>query len=249
MADPDAPDVELLADLDAGLLPTDRAAAVRRDALADPRAAAVLGALTATRADLAALPTPPVPAHLARRWTAAAAGPPPPAVPGPGAAAHVTAPGIRGTGPVHHTVRDTGPARGPGPGAGLRGPGRPRPRTVHLGALAAAVLALVTGLLNARTGGPPEVGRVELASVARSTVGLTDLGELADPLRRDACLRSAGVTGTATPDTTVLGGRQVRLDGTPGVLLVLSTGELGRFRVLVVTPSCSVLSDGTVGGR
>ncbi|MCX6462451.1 MAG: hypothetical protein NTW05_02490, partial [Pseudonocardiales bacterium] len=55
------PDVELLADLDAGLLDPERAAAVRAAALADPRSAAVLRALAATRAELGALDTPPVP--------------------------------------------------------------------------------------------------------------------------------------------------------------------------------------------
>ncbi|MDN5930541.1 MAG: hypothetical protein L0I24_05685, partial [Pseudonocardia sp.] len=93
-----------------------------------------------------------------------------------------------------------------------------------------------------RPAGPPDLTRVELAGFARSTVGTTDLGVLADPARRDGCLAAAGHPGAA-----VLGGRQVRLDGTPGVLLVLSTGELGTFRVLVVTPGCAVLADDVVG--
>ncbi|MDN5930824.1 MAG: hypothetical protein L0I24_07140, partial [Pseudonocardia sp.] len=71
MTDPDAPDVHLLADLDAGLLDPARAREVRRAALADPRSAAVLDALAATRADLAAVPAPVVPPDLVAGWTAA----------------------------------------------------------------------------------------------------------------------------------------------------------------------------------
>ncbi|MBW0114226.1 hypothetical protein [Pseudonocardia abyssalis] len=216
MTDPDAPDVELLADLDAGLLAPARADEVRRAAVADPRCAAVLDALAATRADLAAVPTPPVPSGL-RRWTA----------PGGPSDSHRGIPGPGRSRPRHPRTR---------PGSGHRA------RWV-LAAAAAAVVALLCGVPASGPDAALDVSRVELAAVARSTVGLTDLGDLTDPARRDACLRDAGLPGAA-----VLGGRQVRLEGTPGVLLVLSTGELGRIRVLVVSPSCAVLDDTVVGG-
>ncbi|MBW0100056.1 hypothetical protein I4I73_29170, partial [Pseudonocardia sp. KRD-184] len=109
-------------------------------------------------------------------------------------------------------------------------------------AAAAVVVALVAGAVAPGAGGPADVTRVGLAAVARSTVGLTDLGALADPTRRAACLDAAG-----HPGGEVLGGRRVRLDGVDGVLLVLPTGQLGRLRVLVVAPSCQVLSDTVVG--
>jgi hypothetical protein len=65
------PDIPLLADLDAGLLDEARAREVRAAAEADPAARAVLEALAATRAELAALPDPPVPPGLRARWSAA----------------------------------------------------------------------------------------------------------------------------------------------------------------------------------
>lgn len=192
----EAPDVDLLADLDAGLLDPVRAAVVRDAVRADPRSAAVLDALAATRADLAALRPPPLPPGLAQPWAA----PPAP--------------------------RTRAPRRG------------------RLTAAAAVVVALAAGAVSgvAGPGAPADVTRVELAAVARSTVGLTDLGALADPARRATCLDAAG-----RPGAPVLGGRRVRLDGVDAVLLVLPTGQLGSIRVLVVTPSCTVLDDAVVG--
>jgi hypothetical protein len=71
---------------------------------------------------------------------------------------------------------------------------------------------------------------------------MDDLGPLADPARRAACLARSDA-----PDD-VAGGRTVRYEGEPGVLLVLSTGTLGRFRVLVVDDACSaVLADTVLG--
>lgn len=299
MTDPDAPDAHLLADLDAGLLDPTRAREVRRAALADPRSAAVLHALAATRADLAAVPAPVAPPDLVAGWMAAletaGAGPDrqedppgdrapddsapgstpdgstpvgPPASTAPADAPDGSAPGIgHGTGsvPAGPTPEDptaaathapdpplTGTAAAPGRATTARtvrrtrsGPRAPRPTTPRRRGwvLLVAAAALVVAVLALRPAGPPDLTRVELAAAARSTVGTTDLGALADPARRDGCLAAAGHPGVA-----VLGGRQVRLHGTPGVLLVLSTGELGRFRVLVVTPDCAVLADDLVGG-
>lgn len=75
---PGGPDLELLADLDAGLLEPGHAERVRAAALADPASAAVLDALAATRAELAELPAPPVPTDVAARWAAALDAAPPP---------------------------------------------------------------------------------------------------------------------------------------------------------------------------
>ncbi len=65
------PDIPLLADLEAGQLDEARAREVRTAAEADPAARSVLEALAATRAELAALPDPPVPLALRARWSAA----------------------------------------------------------------------------------------------------------------------------------------------------------------------------------
>ena len=66
-------DVPALAALDADLPDAAEAAERRRAARTDPRAAEVLDALSATRADLAALPEPEVPPAVAARWAAAVA--------------------------------------------------------------------------------------------------------------------------------------------------------------------------------
>lgn len=211
------PDVELLADLDAGLLEPERATRVRTAALTDPQAAAVLGALAATRAELAALPTPPVPPGVADRWAAALDAAPRPA------------------------RTDPEPVRARPRGSGPRLPRR------AVGAVL-TVAAAVTGVLLARPDGRLVIDRVELSAVARSTIGVDDLGELTDPVRRAACLSAVG-----RADDAVLGGRRVRLDGEQAQLLVLSTGTLGRFRVLVVDLACgpdggTVLAAQVVGG-
>lgn len=219
-------DRALLADLDAGLLPPERAVRVRAAAQADPRSAAVLDALAATRAELAALGDPVLPAHLSARWTAA----------------------LRDADPcTRGPVLDPVPAASRSGRAGTRPPHRAARRRV-LSALvaAAAAAALVAGLV-VRSDDRLPVTRIELAALARSTVGLDDLGELADPDRRAGCLAAVG-----EPGAPVVGGRRVSLDGDPGVLLVLTTGVLGRFRVLVVDAACgpaggSLLAERIVG--
>lgn len=296
------PDVELLADLDAGLLDPERAAAVRAAALADPRSAAVLRALAATRAELGALDTPPVPPTAAAAWAAAlAAADPPEPPPGPspaagappgaplGAAPATGAPGVDGphdaapvTDALPHNSRTTdspttdapatrssatdspaadardrtgSPDAGPARLSGRRNlsPGRP-PRTARVrpsptrpgraagprrrrrGALVAAgvlAVALAVGVALGTPPARPDVARVDLVAVARSTVGLDDLGPLTDPGRRAECLRRAGIGGE------VAGGRTVRFEGVPGVLLVLTTGVRGAFRVVVLDDPCS----------
>ncbi len=195
------PDVELLADLDAGLLADDRADAARAAALADPRSAAVLDALAATRAELGALPPPPVPREVAARWSAALADLDPPA------------PGVA-----------------------------PRRRPVLLAAAAVLVALLGAGVLVATGGVDPRttaaVTGVDLGAVGRGAIGQRDFG----PVEPVGCLAGLGVPGG------VAGGRPVRFEGTPGVLLVVTTGERGRVRVVVVDGACSrVLADTRIG--
>jgi hypothetical protein len=87
----------------------------------------------------------------------------------------------------------------------------------------------------------PAVSRVELVALGRAAVGTTDVGDLADPARRAACLRAVA---PAAAGETLLGGRRVVLDGRPGVLLVLATGTRGGLRILTVDPACG----GRAGG-
>ena len=198
---PDPADVARLAEYDAGLPDDDEAAARRRAAQADPRAAGVLDALAATRAELAAVGEPELPPAVAARWAAALAAEP--AV-----------------------------ARPP------RARRRPARRRVLLAAAAvAAAAAAAAGVVGLGTSGQPvlTVSRVDLVAVATSTVGTVDVGALADPGRREACLRAV------LPDAAgerLLGGRRVVLDGRPGVLLVLATGTRGGLRVVTVDPGC-----------
>lgn len=263
----DRPDVELLADLDAGLL--DAPAQVRAAAWADPRSAAVLGALAATRAELAELADPPVPPAVAAQWAAALAaarsasdqastgaapgpvdapsGREPDAPAGPSAAARPSTDSSRPPGPstVAPARRPWGSHPPPDPDRGRSG-GRPswcRPRPAVVAAVLLVAVLAGAGLLRARSEPLPPVAGVELAAAGRAALGARDLGELADPARRSGCLRSLAAPGIG-PDEPVVGGRRVVFDGSPALLLVLGTGELGSFRVVVVDPAC-----GPGGGR
>ena len=205
------PDVAALAELDAGL-PDDAAAAAarRRTAAADPRAAEVLDALAATRAELAAADEPELPDLVAARWSAALA--------------------AERAVPVRSRRRS------------LR-------RRVLLVPAAAAVVGAVMVVVPRPAPSPLTVSRVDLVAVATSAVGTMDVGALADPLRREACLRAV------LPDAVgerLLGGRRVVLDGRPGVLLVLATGTRGGLHVVTVDPDCgpaggALLAQVTVG--
>jgi hypothetical protein len=210
---PDAPpvpcDVDALAEFDAGLPDPARAARGRAVAAADPRAAAVLEALAATRSDLAALADPAVPPAVAARWSTALAA--------ESASAH------RPAGPDRRAV-----------------PGRRRRRAAAGTWLAAAAVVAVAGAglgVLAKPAAPaaPSVRPVELVALARATVGTTDVGDLADPTRRAACLAAVA---PAAAGERLLGGRSVVLDGRPGVLLVLATGTRGGLRIVTVDPTC-----------
>jgi hypothetical protein len=208
-SDPDDPDdVADLAALDAELPDAARAAARRRAARSDPRSAEVLDALAATRAELTALPEPEVPPATAARWEAALAA-------------------------ERDRSRPAGGAVEESPPTPRRR--RLRPRVVLALSAAAAVVAAV--VLGAPRPAPPvlTVSRVDLVAVATSAVGVVDVGDLVDPVRREACLRAV------LPDAArerLLGGRRVVLDGRPGVLLVLATGTRGQLHVVTVDPGC-----------
>ena len=79
------------------------------------------------------------------------------------------------------------------------------------------------------------VSRVDLVGVATSTIGTMDVGDLADPDRREACCAPCCPRPRAQ---RLLGGRRVVLDGEPGVLLVLATGTRGGLHVVTVDPDC-----------
>ena len=243
MTDAERPDLDLLADLDAGLLDPQRAHEVRTAALADPRSAAALAALAATRAELAALPDPPVPDGYAERWTAALAAESAEAPTGvddprstiprsttPDRADRAPPAGA----PAGHRARSSPSTR-----AQLAVAGRPswwRPRPALVAAALLGVLVTV-GVLWPRPDPLPVVEPVGLATAGRAALGGTDVGDLGDPDRRSGCLRAVAAPGVA-PDAPLLGGRRVELAGRPGVLLVLAAGRPGAFRIVVVDPDC-----------
>jgi hypothetical protein len=239
---PEPPETTALAEIDAGL-PDDAEGARRRAAVAgDPHAEAVLDALAATRADLAALPAPPVPPDVEARWAAALA-------------AESADPPASDRDLETWCGGEASAGRDMGPGGGAeavrerhRGPRgadtrRSRVRPLLAAAALAAAVAAGVGALLPRTPEPPApveppaltVARVDLVAVATATVGTTDVGALADPDRRAGCLRAAA---TDAVDEPLLGGRRVVLDGRPGVLLVLATGTRGGLRIVTVDPAC-----------
>jgi hypothetical protein len=112
-----------------------------------------------------------------------------------------------------------------------------RSRSRVLLAVLAAAAAVAVVVVGAPRPGPPvlTVSRVDLVAAATAAVGTVDVGALADPDRRQACLRAV------LPDAAglrLLGGRRVVLDGRPGVLLVLATGTRGGLDVVTVDPGC-----------
>lgn len=222
------PDIALLAALDADLLDPARAHAVRAAALTDPGSAAALAALAATRAELAALPTPVVPPGVAVRWAVALDAEAARTGTGGCTAAANQGPGQRSRGP-----------RGPAATRRRPTPSRRPRRRLLVALLTGALIAVGTGLL-ARPAPSPEPGvltfaQVDLAALGTTVVGVRDLGALDDPARRAGCLAAVN---RSVPGDPVLGGRRVLMDGRPGVLLVSGTGILGRFRLLVVDPAC-----------
>jgi hypothetical protein len=261
MTDPREPaelPVDLLADLDAGLLEPAEAAEVRAAVARDPQAAAVLAALENTRAELGALADPPVPAQYAARWEAALAAEAAEAAPSLGTVSD-PASTLPESGPTQpDAVDDTGAA---GPLPRLRSLSRRRRRAVVRlrrvrPALVAAVVlaaAVIGGVVwTPREPAPLSLEGVDLATAGLAVRGDFDVGRLIDPARRAGCLSAVAPPGVS-PDALLLGGRDVLVDGRHGVLLLLAGGGPGRLHVVVVEPGCGpeggvLLGAQTIGG-
>jgi hypothetical protein len=224
--------VDVLADLHAGALDTAVAQRLWPRVRQDPDATAVLDALDATRAELAAIapsPAPPMPAHLAARLDAALAAE---------AAARFGNP----VAPVLDLARARSKRhRRVGWVAGV---------LVAAAAVAVAVISIPHG---GGTGGRPSAVGTPLTSLdgtaLTAALGRSDYGPLTDPTRRAACLAA----NQQDPNQTPAGAMQVVLAGKPGVLMVLTTGKLARYRLLVVGPDCAAgnpdrLAEAVVGG-
>jgi hypothetical protein len=234
--------VSLLADLQAGLLDDDTAAALRRRIRTDPEAAHTASALDRVRRDLAdlgsdssaALELPDVPADVTTRLAAALT------------SATTVAPHTATRGPAAHATRDA--AIGPRAIAMMIG------GIAALGAFAIGVAALVDDEPQARstavTAERITVSRSPAAFPVRETELLAlldrpaDLGALTDPVRLRACLTAAGL-----PDSvSVLGADTVDVDGRPAVVLVVA-GDVAGVRndtltAIAVAPTCSADAPG-----
>lgn len=230
-ADPPLP-VEVLADLQAGLLGDEEAARLRRRIRADPSAQGVLQALNRVRRDVAAVGADP-----------ASAPEPPPEV----------------TARVSAALRSAGPTSGRSPGPAHSA--RPRIRPARVVAAAAGLCAALAGiglgtaaLIHAPTPMPSAEVTAEHITVSTPPMAIPlsrpeilgllhrdpDYGPLGDPQRRASCLAGLGYPAS----TQVLGARTVDINARPGVLLVLPGDAPGILAVFAVAPNCSAADTG-----
>jgi hypothetical protein len=227
-ADADPPlTVELLADLQAGVLDDDSAARVRKRVRDDRDAQTVLRALNQVRCDVAAIgadPTsaPDVPPQVSARISAALR-----SADHPGAA-HSARPRLR--------------------------PARVVAAAVGVGAALAAIGVGTAALINAPGPTPSTPATAEHITVSTppmviplsqsDIVGLLhqrpDYGPLGDQARRASCLSGLGYAAS----TQVLGARPVEINARPAVLLVLPGEAPDNLAVFAVAPNCSAADTG-----
>lgn len=231
-------ELDLLADLDAGLL--DGRELQRAEALAaTDRGRAALDALARVRSGLAALPEPPVPAELDERLRAVLddAAEPSSRPPAPTAARTGNCPGRHGS-PGSSSGRP-GPSGGPGPRGRSRRPAGAASRSWAWAAVAAAVvigaavgggvlgpsggglpIAASGGGAGAQSSGSPRAERAGAAGAERA--GASGPGQ-AEPLGEDETaqdLGAEGAAGAAGGDSAGPGP-----DVAPGDVPVLTTGR------------------------
>ncbi|QUD82733.1 hypothetical protein J8M97_24200 [Gordonia polyisoprenivorans] len=241
---PDPPySVDLLTDLDAGVLEPDVAAHIRSRLADDSGAREVLAALEGLRVDLRDLPVPeqPVPEWVDARTQQTLA----------------------------RIAAEVGSGSDITPLARRR-PLRSAPRAAALLSVAAAVLvAVIVGVVlvshSARTGAPstgaqadgtrtassslaPSVAATG-AAAALSVLGRTD----GAPFASTAALRRCTAANGVAAETPVLGSGPVMVNGVRQVVILLATGTAGRFLALVVGPECdsgnpATISRAIIGG-
>jgi hypothetical protein len=234
--------VELLADLQAGLLDDDTAARVRNRVRADPNAQQMVHALNRVRRDVSAAgtdisATPAVASEVVNGIGAALRAAP--------IAAGQPRPHRRGT----HAVRPATllrPARVLAAVAGLAA----ATLAVGLGttALIAAPAPTSSGLTTAQqitVSRPPMQIPLSDPQILALLDRKPDYGPLADPQRRASCLGGLGYPVA----TQVLGARPMEITGRSAVLLVLSGDTSGSVTALAVAPTCSSLNTGLLADR
>jgi len=258
MPDPDRPwTVDQLAEMHAGALDDAAAAEMWSRVREDQDAMAVLDALTTTRAELAGLreaPPAPMPEDVAARIDAALAAERARIFP---STAHQPAVAPPMPPQPYTQVTDLAQARRRrnrqlGWGAGL------------LTAAAAVIAAVAIALPSPSTQGTPladddpakpdagqalSLSRDDVGAGANKTIGVTDFGPFGDRAGLDACLRANQIA----IDDELLGVRPATVDGERAVLVVFTTGELARYRMLAFPADCGegnpgMLFDEVVGG-
>ncbi|GAB92774.1 anti-sigma factor family protein [Gordonia rhizosphera] len=230
-------DVDLLADLHAGVLPVDVADHVRARLDEDPDARAVLEALDRTTADLGALDVPllPVPPAVTSR--------------------------TRSTlDQISAEVTSTGQGRV----TGLMSRSRRRVRWLAAGGVgAAAAIIGVVGVSVALLQPPAEQGPM----IAQPATSSPDFVTSADhvkllsvlgntepaPFASEAALRQCTAANGVPAVTVILGSGPIILHGENVVVILLSTGVAGRFDALVVGRDCttgtpSLIARTVIGG-
>ena len=218
--------VEVLADLQAGLLDDESAARVRRRVRDDPEAEKILRALNRVRCDVATLgaePAPDVSPDVTARISAALGS----AVAGE---------------PVAHSARPR------------NRPSRVVAGVAGVGAILAAVGVGTAALITAPEPAPSTPVTAEHITVSTppmviplsqdEILGLLDqspdYGPLGDPARRASCLTGLGYPAS----TQVLGARRVEINARPGVVLVVPGDTPHSLAVYAVALNCSAADTG-----
>jgi hypothetical protein len=216
--------VDLLADLQAGLLDDQGAARLRQRARTEPDIAGQLSALERVRRDVAdlgsdAASAPDIPADITARIGAALRSARAPSSRLRRAAAVTGVAAVVAAGAVGTTmlVRSrSGGIFGTSPAASSSEASRPRD-------------------------GIPLADDEVIALLSRPP----DLGALTDPLRRVSCLSGLGYPTS----TSVLGARPLDVSGRPGVLVLLPGDAPRRINAVVVAPNCSAVDTGLLASR
>lgn len=224
--------VELIADLQAGLLDDEAAARVRRQVRADPQADGVLRALNQVRRDVAAsgadpASAPEVPPEVTARISGALT------------SARSAEPTVRGS--AHSARPRIRPARLV---AGIAGV------CAALAAIGFGTAALISAPAPAPStdptaqhitvSTPPMVIPLSQAELLALLHRSPDYGPLNDPARRASCLNGLGYPAS----TQVLGGRPVEINARPGIVLVLPGDAPDNLAVFAVAPNCSAANTG-----
>lgn len=220
-ADADPPlTVDLLADLQAGLLDDEAAARVRNRVRADPQAEDILRALNKVRTDLAAAGNDSSPAFAPDAARAAVHSARPPIRPGRLIA------GFVGLGALIVAI-------GLGASALLNKPSHSSSTS------ATADHITVPGPANGPAGAIP-LSAAQILELLNHGPDYGAHGALEDPPRRASCLRGLGYP----PSTPVLGARPIEVNSRPAVLLVLPGDTPQELAVFAVGLNCSAVDTG-----